>query len=84
MAKNAVHPWTARLFLEYLLCGEGQILYAKAYVHPMNPTVKLPREILEKFPPAEAYESAVFTDYDKEAAITPELQDYYSKAIGGG
>ncbi|RLE66259.1 MAG: hypothetical protein DRJ34_05485 [Thermoprotei archaeon] len=84
MAKNAVHPWTARLFLEYLLCGEGQILYAKAYVHPMNPTVKLPREILEKFPPAEAYESAVFTDYDKEAAIVSELQDYYSKAIGGG
>jgi len=84
MAKNAVHPWTARLFLEYLLCGEGQILYAKAYVHPMNPTVKLPQEILEKFPPAEAYESAVFIDYDKDAAITSELQDYYSKVIGGG
>lgn len=83
IAKNAPHPWTARLFLEYLLCGEGQILYAKAFVHPMNPTVKLPPEILEKFPPKEAYDVAVFIDYKKEAEIIPELQDYYSRMIGG-
>ncbi len=84
MAKNAPHPWTARLFLEYLLCGEGQVLYAKAFVHPMNPTVELPEEIKAKFPPKEAYESAVFVNYQKDAEITDELQDYYSKMIFGG
>jgi|Deesub1362B_J571_1020462.scaffolds.fasta_scaffold00570_12 putative spermidine/putrescine transport system substrate-binding protein len=84
MAKNAPHPWTARLFLEYLLCGEGQVLYAKAFVHPMNPTVKLPPEVLEKFPPKEAYDVAVFIDYKKDAEITDDLQEYYSKMIGGG
>ena len=84
MARNAPHPWTARLFLEYLLCGEGQILYAKAFVHPMNPTVQLPPEILEKFPPKEAYKAVVFIDYAKEAEIIFELQEYYSKTIFGG
>jgi len=84
MAKNAPHPWTARLFLEYLLCGEGQVLYAKAFVHPMNPSIKLPAEIEAKFPPKEAYKAAVFIDYQKELEIISALQDYYSKVIFGG
>lgn len=83
MARNAPHPWTAKLFLEYLLCGEGQVLYAKAFVHPINPTVRLPEEILEKFPPKEAYQAAVFIDYLKESEIVKALQDYYSKVIFG-
>lgn len=84
MAKNAPHPWTAKLFLEYLLCGEGQVLYAKAFVHPINPTVKLPEEILAKFPPKESYQSAIFMDYLKELEIIDALRDYYSKVVFGG
>lgn len=83
MAKNAPHPNTAKLFLEYLLCGRGQELYAKAFVHPMNPTTKIPEGIASKFPPVDAYDNAVFVDYNKDAAITNKLQDYYSKAMGG-
>ena len=82
MAKNAPHPNTAKLFLEYLLCGKGQELYAKAFVHPMNPATKIPEDIASKLPSAEAYKSARFIDYQKDAAITSDLQNYYSKTIG--
>ncbi len=84
MAKNAPHPWTAKLFLEYLLCGEGQILYAKAFVNPVNPTVQLPEEIVAKFPPKEAYQAAIFPDPLEELNILTPLREYYSKVIFGG
>lgn len=81
-ARNAPHPNTAKLFLEFLLCGEGQELYAQGFVSPMNPTVSLPPEIAVKFPPKEVYESAVFIDYQKDAEISEALKEAWAKAVG--
>ena len=81
-ARNAPHPNTAKLFLEYLLCGEGQQLYAKAFVSPMNPDVELPPDVAAKFPPKEAYKSAVFIDYKKDAEISDALKAAWAEAVG--
>lgn len=84
IAKNAPHPYTARLVLEFILCGEGQKLFAEGFAHPVNPKVILPAELVAKFPPKEAYERAVFISAVKQREITPALVDYYSKVIFGG
>ncbi len=81
IAKNAPHPYTARLFMEYLL-SYGQKLYAKGFVSPMVKGTELPEEVKDKFPPAEAYKSAIFVDYIKDREVTPKLQEYYSQVIG--
>jgi len=81
IAKNAPHPYTARLFMEYLL-SYGQKLYAKGFVSPMVQGIELPEEVKDKFPPAQAYKSAVFVDYVKDREVTPKLQEYYSQVIG--
>ena len=81
-ARNAPHPNTAKLFLEFLLCGEGQQLYAEAFVSPMNPDVELPPEVAAQFPPAEQYANVVFIDYEKDAEISDALKAAWAEAVG--
>ncbi|MCS7286873.1 MAG: extracellular solute-binding protein [Anaerolineae bacterium] len=81
-ARNAPHPNTAKLFLEFLLCGDGQRLYAEAFVSPMNPDVQLPPHIAAKFPPKEQYAKVVFIDYAKDAAISEDLKAAWAAAVG--
>ncbi len=81
-ARNAPHPNTAKLFLEFLLCGDGQRLYAEAYVSPMNPTVQIPPQIAAKFPPKEQYVRVAFIDYGKDAAISEDLKAAWAEATG--
>lgn len=46
--------------LETEYSDEGQLAYANGFVHPIRSSVVIPDELLEKFPPAEAYEAVVF------------------------
>ncbi len=81
-ARNAPHPNTAKLFLEYLFSPYGQKLYAKGYVTPIVEGIELPPEVKDKFPPKEAYKNVVMIDYAKDAKITKKLQEYYEKVVG--
>jgi putative spermidine/putrescine transport system substrate-binding protein len=81
-ARNAPHPNTAKLFLEFLLCGDGQRLYAQAFVSPMNPNVELPAEIAAQFPPPEAYSNVMFIDYVKDSEISDALKEAWAAATG--
>ncbi len=81
-ARHAPHPKTVELFLEYLLCGEGQQLYAAGFVSPMNPNVQLPADIAAKFPPKEAYKNVRFVDYQKDAEISDKLKKAWAEAVG--
>ncbi len=80
-ARNAPHPNTAKLYLEFIFSRYGQSLFAKGYVSPIRPDVELPPEIAKKFPPKEAYKNAVFLDYKKEAEVSEALQKYYAERI---
>jgi putative spermidine/putrescine transport system substrate-binding protein len=81
-AKNAPHPNTARLALEFILCGPGQGLYAAAFVHPILPSVQLPPTIASQFPPASEYAKVVLIDYAKEAAVKQALISAWAAAAG--
>jgi putative spermidine/putrescine transport system substrate-binding protein len=82
IARNAPNPNTARLYLEFQLCGPGQDYYAKAYVSPMNPSVSLPAEVAAEFPPAEQYQNVIFIDYGKQEEITEPLKTWWAAAVG--
>ncbi len=66
IAAGAPHPNVAKLLLETEYSDEGQIEYAKGFVHPIRTSVKLPADVLEKFPPAEDYKAVNFVN-DAEA-----------------
>ena len=80
-ARNAPHPNTAKLFLEFIFSRYGQVLFAKAFVSPIRPDVELPKEVAAKFPPKSAYAKVKFVDYKKEAAVSEALQKYYAETI---
>ncbi|TWF54422.1 ABC transporter substrate-binding protein [Neorhizobium alkalisoli] len=75
----APHPNAAKLWMEYLYSDEGQLGWLKGYCHPIRfndlaAKGKVPKELLDKLPPAEGYTKAVFptlAEQDKgKAAIT--------------
>jgi putative spermidine/putrescine transport system substrate-binding protein len=57
---GAPHPNAAKLLLEYEYSDKGQLAYAQGFAHPIRTSVKLPAELLAKFPPAAAYKSVSF------------------------
>jgi len=57
---GAPHPSAAKLLLEYEYSDKGQLAYAQGFVHPIRTNVKLPADLLAKFPPAAAYKSVFF------------------------
>ncbi|MBW6395894.1 extracellular solute-binding protein [Thermus sp. PS18] len=80
-ARNAPHPNTARLFLEFIFSKYGQSLFAKAFVSPIRPDVELPKDIAAKYPPKSAYAKVKFVDYKREEAVSEALQKYYGETI---
>ncbi|MBN9044067.1 MAG: ABC transporter substrate-binding protein [Rhizobiales bacterium] len=61
----APHPNAAKLWMEYIYSDAGQLAYLKGYCHPirfgaMSKAGKIPKELLDKLPPAAAYEKAIF------------------------
>ena len=79
ISANAPHPNAAKLWMEYLYSDEGQLGWLKGYCHParfnaMSAAGKIPKDLLDKLPPAEAYAKAVFPSLDEvnanKAAVT--------------
>ncbi|TDK38908.1 ABC transporter substrate-binding protein [Rhizobium deserti] len=75
----APHPNAAKLWMEYLYSDEGQLGWLKGFCHPIRfndlaSKGKVPKELLDKLPPAEGYAKAVFPTLEEQdkgkAAIT--------------
>jgi len=84
----APHPYAARLWWEFVMSDEGQNLYLKGYAHPIRFTdmVKrgvVPKEMLDKLPPAEAYEKAVFPTVEELTEIKAYITDNWRKVVYG-
>ena len=84
----APHPYAARLWWEFVMGDEGQLLYLKGYAHPIRFTdmVKrgvVPQELLDKLPPAEAYEKAVFLTVDQLTASKTYITENWRKVVFG-
>ncbi len=83
----APHPNAAKLWMEYLYSDEGQLMWLKGYCHPIrfNDLVKkgkIPQDMLDKLPPAAAYEAAVFPTLDEQAAGKDTITKQWDTAVG--
>ena len=83
----APHPNAAKLWMEYLYSDEGQLGWLKGYCHPIrfNDLVKngkVPQELLDKLPPAAAYEAAVFPSLDEQAAAKEAITKQWDTVVG--
>ncbi len=83
----APHPNAAKLWMEYLYSDEGQLGYLKGYCHPIrfNDLVKngkVPQEMLDKLPPAAAYEKAIFPTLDEQSAGNEAITKNWDSVVG--
>ncbi len=83
----APHPNAAKLWMEYLYSDEGQLAWLSGYCHPIrfNDLVKngkVPGELLDKLPPAAAYEKAVFPTLDDQGAAKEVITKQWDSVVG--
>ncbi|MBB6484912.1 ABC transporter substrate-binding protein [Rhizobium lusitanum] len=83
----APHPNAAKLWMEFLYSDEGQIGWLKGYCHPIRfndlaKNKKIPQELLDKLPPAAAYEKAVFPTLDEQAAGKAAITTKWDSVVG--
>jgi putative spermidine/putrescine transport system substrate-binding protein len=83
----APHPNAAKLWMEYLYSDEGQLGWLKGYCHParfnaMVAAGKVPKELLDKLPPAEAYNKAIFPTVEQQGANKKAVTEGWDKVVG--
>ena len=83
----APHPNAAKLWMEYLYSDEGQLLWLKGYCHPirfsdLSKKGVIPKELLDKLPPAEGYAKAVFPTLDEQAAAKDAITKNWDSVVG--
>ncbi|MBB4229086.1 ABC transporter substrate-binding protein [Rhizobium mongolense] len=83
----APHPNAAKLWMEYLYSDEGQLGWLKGYCHPIRfndlaGKGLIPKELLDKLPPAEGYAKAVFPTLDEQAAGKTAITTKWDSVVG--
>jgi putative spermidine/putrescine transport system substrate-binding protein len=83
----APHPNAAKLWMEYLYSDEGQLGYLKGYCHPIRfndlaKNGKIPQDMLDKLPPAAAYEKAIFPTLEEQAAGKEVITTKWDSVVG--
>jgi putative spermidine/putrescine transport system substrate-binding protein len=84
----APHPYAARLWWEFVMSDEGQLLYLEGYAHPIRYTDLasrgvIPAELAAKLPPAEAYEKAFFPQVSMLTAVFTEITENWRSVVYG-
>jgi putative spermidine/putrescine transport system substrate-binding protein len=83
----APHPNAAKLWMEYLYSDEGQLAWLNGYCHPIrfNDLVaknKVPKAMLDKLPPADAYAKAVFPTLEQQGAYKEIITKQWDQVVG--
>jgi putative spermidine/putrescine transport system substrate-binding protein len=83
----APHPNAAKLWMEYLYSDEGQLAWLAGYCHPIRfqdlaKNGKIPQALLDKLPPAAAYEAAVFPTLDEQGAAKEVITKQWDSVVG--
>lgn len=83
----APHPNAAKLWMEYLYSDEGQLGWLKGYCHPIRfndlaKNNKIPKELLDKLPPAAAYEKAIFPTLEQQGAAKETITKNWDSVVG--
>ena len=80
-------PNAAKLWMEYLYSDEGQLKWLEGYCHPIRFNAlaeagKIPQALLDKLPPAAAYEAAVFPTLEEQEAMASRGQGRLGQTVG--
>ncbi|MDW5313097.1 ABC transporter substrate-binding protein [Rhizobium sp. PL01] len=83
----APHPNAAKLWMEYLYSDEGQLGWLKGYCHPIRfndlaKNNKIPKDLLDKLPPAAAYEKALFPTLEQQEAYKEVITKGWDTVVG--
>ncbi len=83
----APHPNAAKLWMEYLYSDEGQLGWLSGYCHPIRfndlaARNVIPKELLDKLPPAEGYAKAIFPTLDEQAAAKAVVASDWANEMG--
>lgn len=84
----APHPYAGRLWYEFLMSDEGQLIWLKGYAYPiryndMSARGVIPAELAAKLPPAEDVAKATFLTLDQQAAIKAYITENWRKVVYG-
>jgi len=84
---SAPHPWSARLWEEFLYSDQGQILFLKGFAHParFNDLAKrnvLPKALLSALPSASLYAKAKFASLGQQTAAKAKIASDWPSKIG--
>jgi putative spermidine/putrescine transport system substrate-binding protein len=83
----APHPNAAKLWMEHLYSDEGQLIWLKGYCHPIRfndlaANGKIPQDLLDKLPPAAAYEAAVFPSVEEQTGAKTVIAEQWDTVVG--
>ena len=87
ISAHAPHPNAAKLWMEYLYSDEGQLGWLGGYCHPirfndLSKAGKIPQEMLDKLPPAAAYEKAIFPTLEQQNANKKVVTEQWDSVVG--
>jgi len=84
---TAPHPWSARLWEEFLYSDQGQLLWLKGYSHPARFTDLVRRNVVPKalitaLPPASIYAKVKFANNGQQTAAKTLIADQWPAKMG--
>ena len=83
----APHPNAAKLWMEHLYSDESQLTWLKGYCHPIRfqdlvQNGKVPQDLLDKLPPADAYQKALFPTLEQQGAYKQVITTQWDAKVG--
>jgi putative spermidine/putrescine transport system substrate-binding protein len=84
----APHPYAGRLWYEFLMSDEGQLIWLSGYAYPiryqdMAARGVIPADLAAKLPPAEDVAKATFLTLDQQAAVKAYITENWRKVVYG-
>jgi len=84
---TAPHPWTARLWEEFLYSDQGQILYLKGFAHPARFTDMVGRKVIPKalinaLPAASIYNKVRFASLGQISRAAAQCKAEWPSKVG--
>jgi putative spermidine/putrescine transport system substrate-binding protein len=84
---TAPHPWTARLWEEFLFSDQGQILWLKGYSHParfqdLARRKKIPASLLKALPSPALYAKVKFASQGQQTAAKAKIAAEWTSKVG--
>ena len=84
---TAPHPWSARLWEEFLYSDQGQLLWLKGYSHParfqdLAARKVIPASLLAALPPASIYAKVTFASSGQQTAAKNLIASSWPSKVG--